>query len=45
MGDQRGLDEAISLGVGPLRSRRGALARAAGQAAEFVLGGREAFAA
>jgi len=33
MGDQRGLDEAISLGVGPLRSRRGALARAARQAA------------
>jgi secretion/DNA translocation related CpaE-like protein len=45
MGDQRGLDEAISLGVGPLRSRRGTLARAARQAAEFVLGGREAFAA
>lgn len=29
MGDQRGLDEAVNLGAGPLRSRRGALARAA----------------
>jgi secretion/DNA translocation related CpaE-like protein len=29
MGDQRGLDEAINLGAGPARSRRGALARAA----------------
>ncbi len=29
MADQRGLDEAIDLGVGPVRSRRGALARAA----------------
>lgn len=29
MPDQRGLDEDISLGVGPLRSRRGPLARAA----------------
>lgn len=29
MPDQRGLDEAISLGVGPVRSRRGALARTA----------------
>ncbi len=38
MGDQRGLDEAISLGVGPLRSGRGALARAARQAAEAVRG-------
>jgi secretion/DNA translocation related CpaE-like protein len=37
MSDQRGLDEAISLGVGPLRSRRGALARAARQAAARVL--------
>jgi secretion/DNA translocation related CpaE-like protein len=37
MGDQRGLDEAISLGVGPLRSRRGTLARAARQAAATVL--------
>ena len=40
MGDQRGLDEAISLGVGPLRSRRGTLARAARQAAEVVRAGR-----
>jgi secretion/DNA translocation related CpaE-like protein len=38
MSDQRGLDEAISLGVGPLRSRRGTLARAARQAAARVLG-------
>lgn len=29
MADQRGLDESISLGLGPLRSRRGPLARAA----------------
>lgn len=29
MGDQRGLDEAITLGAGPARSRRGTLARAA----------------
>jgi secretion/DNA translocation related CpaE-like protein len=42
MGDQRGLDEAISLGIGPLRSRRGALARAARQAAAVVLGARQA---
>jgi secretion/DNA translocation related CpaE-like protein len=45
MGDQRGLDEAISLGVGPLRSRRGTLARAARQAAEVVLARRTAVAA
>lgn len=45
MGDQRGLDEAISLGVGPLRSRRGTLARAARQAAQVVLSGRRAAAA
>jgi secretion/DNA translocation related CpaE-like protein len=38
MGDQRGLDEAINLGVGPLRSGRGTLARAARQAAAEVLG-------
>jgi secretion/DNA translocation related CpaE-like protein len=38
MGDQRGLDEAISLGVGPVRSTRGALARAARHAAATVLG-------
>jgi secretion/DNA translocation related CpaE-like protein len=37
MGDQRGLDEAINLGVGPLRSGRGALARAARQAAAELL--------
>ncbi|MGY2877160.1 secretion/DNA translocation related CpaE-like protein [Marmoricola sp. URHA0025 HA25] len=42
MGDQRGLDEAISLGVGPLRSGRGTLARAARQAAEVVLAGERA---
>lgn len=29
MSDQRGLDEAVDLGMGPLRSRRGVLARAA----------------
>lgn len=29
MADQRGLDEAVDLGAGPARSRRGALARAA----------------
>jgi secretion/DNA translocation related CpaE-like protein len=38
MGDQRGRDEAISLGVGPLRSGRGTLARAARQAAAAVRG-------
>lgn len=32
MGDQRGLAEAIDLGLGPVRSRRGALGRAAGDA-------------
>jgi secretion/DNA translocation related CpaE-like protein len=31
MADQRGLAEAIDLGLGPLRSRRGPLARAAGE--------------
>lgn len=31
MGDQRGLDEAIDLGLGPVRSRRGSLGRAAGE--------------
>ena len=36
MGDQRGLDEAISLGVGPVRSARGTLARAARQALAAV---------
>jgi hypothetical protein len=29
MPDQRGLDEAVDLGAGPIRSRRGALARSA----------------
>ena len=38
MGDQRRLDEAVDLGVGPLRSGRGTLARAARQAAAAVLG-------
>jgi secretion/DNA translocation related CpaE-like protein len=37
MGDQRGLDEAINLGAGPARSRRGALARAARTVAESLL--------
>ena len=37
MGDQRGLDEAISLGVGPLRSGRGTLAKAARRAAGAFL--------
>jgi hypothetical protein len=31
MADQRGLAEAIDLGLGPVRSRRGALGRAAGE--------------
>ena len=31
MADQRGLDEAIDLGLGPLRSRRGPLARASAE--------------
>ncbi len=34
MPDQRGLDESIDLGLGPLRGRRGALARAADQVLE-----------
>jgi secretion/DNA translocation related CpaE-like protein len=37
MGDQRGLDEAINLGAGPARSRRGTLARAARSAAASLL--------
>jgi secretion/DNA translocation related CpaE-like protein len=37
MGDQRGLDEAINLGAGPGRSRRGTLARAARSAAASLL--------
>ena len=42
MTDQRGLDEAVSLGVGPLRSGRGPLARAAATAADRALGNRVA---
>jgi secretion/DNA translocation related CpaE-like protein len=37
MGDQRGLDEAINLGAGPARSRRGTLARAARSAVASLL--------
>jgi len=37
MADQRGLDEAINLGAGPARSRRGTLARAARSAAAALL--------
>ena len=42
---QRGLDEAVNLGIGPLRSRRGTLARAARRAAATVLGRDRAAAA
>lgn len=42
MGAQRRLDEAISLGIGPLRSVRGPLARAARQAAAVVHGRAQA---
>jgi secretion/DNA translocation related CpaE-like protein len=45
MGDQRGLDEAINLGAGPARSRRGTLARAARSAAESLLDQRKVAAA
>jgi len=45
MGDQRGLDEAINLGVGPLRSTRGPLARAARQVARHLHDARRAPAA
>lgn len=45
MGDQRGLDEAINLGVGPTRSRRGTLARAARLVADALLSHRGAAAA
>ena len=38
MGDQRGLDEAIDLGAGPARQRRGALARAARTAVDELVG-------
>ncbi len=37
MGDQRGLDEAIDLGAGPARSRRGTLARAARACASVLV--------
>jgi secretion/DNA translocation related CpaE-like protein len=42
MADQRGLDEAINLGAGPARSRRGTLARAARSAATALLEQRAA---
>jgi hypothetical protein len=45
MGDQRGLDEAINLGAGPLRSARGPLARAARKVATHVHDSRRAPAA
>jgi Flp pilus assembly CpaE family ATPase len=45
MNDQRGLDEAIDLGAGPSRSRRGALARAARSVAETLLDQRAVAAA
>jgi hypothetical protein len=45
MGDQRGLDEAINLGAGPARSRRGTLARAARSVSTSLLQQRAADAA
>ena len=45
MSDQRGLDEAINLGAGPTRTRRGALTRAARSAAAALLVTRESVAA
>ena len=45
MGDQRGLDEAINLGAGPARSRRGTLARAARACAATLLRDRSVAAA
>jgi secretion/DNA translocation related CpaE-like protein len=45
MSDQRGLDEAINLGAGPARSRRGTLARAARSAAGSLLDPRRVAAA
>ncbi len=46
MGEQRGLAEAIDLGLGPVRSRRGPLARAAAEAlAELAAGPRRGVAA
>ena len=41
MADQRGLDEAVNLGAGPLRSPRGRLARAARLAADRLLADRQ----
>jgi secretion/DNA translocation related CpaE-like protein len=38
MGDQRGLDESIDLGIGPMRSRRGPLGRAARSVLELLSG-------
>lgn len=38
MTDQRGLDEAIGLGAGPLRSRRGVLSRTAGSVGRVLTG-------
>jgi secretion/DNA translocation related CpaE-like protein len=45
MPDQRGLDEAINLGAGPARSRRGALARAARTCVSSLLPDQRAAAA
>lgn len=42
MADQRGLEEAVDLGLGPLRSRRSVLARAAHQVLDELVGGRRA---
>lgn len=42
MADQRGLDEGINLGAGPLRSRRGALARSARSCLPLLLEERHA---
>lgn len=39
MPDQRGLDEAVDLGLGPVRSRRGALAHAAAQVLDALPSG------
>ncbi len=41
MSNQHRLDEAINLGMGPLRSRRGPLARAARRVVDALLGGAE----
>ena len=45
MAPQRGLDESVDLGAGPVRSRRGALGRAAGSAADQLLPERRLVAA